>query len=128
VGHISPATSPPAPITVLVVDDNAAVRTALDRMLRSHPGVSVVALVGSAGEAVAVVGELRPAVTVLDVSMPVRGGLSTVAMLKHLNPAGRVVMYSLHDEPAYKRAAFREGADGYVTKDDPGGLLTAICA
>ena len=37
-------------------------------------------------------------------------------------------MYSLHDEPAYQRAAFREGADGYVMKDDPGGLLAAIGA
>ena len=37
-------------------------------------------------------------------------------------------MYSLHDEPAYLRAALREGADGYVNKDDPGGLLAAICA
>jgi two-component system, NarL family, invasion response regulator UvrY len=124
----SPSTYPPAPISVLVVDDNAAVRTALDRMLGSHPGVSVLASVGSVGEAAAVVGELRPRVTVLDISMPVQSGVSAVAMLKHLNPEGRVVMYSLHDEPAYKRAALREGADGYVSKDDPGGLLAAICA
>jgi two-component system invasion response regulator UvrY len=113
---------------VLVVDDSAAVRTALGRMLGSHPDVRVVAVVGGVAEAAAIVGELRPAVTVLDVSMPVRGGLSAVAMLKRLHPAGRVVMYSLHDEPAYQRAAFREGADGYVMKDDPVGLLAAIFA
>jgi two-component system, NarL family, invasion response regulator UvrY len=123
-GHVSP----PPTITVLVVDDNATVRTALGRMLGTHPDVRVVAAVGSVAEAAAVVGELRPAVTVLDVSMPVRGGLSAVAMLKLLHPVGRVVMYSLHDEPAYQRAAFREGADGYVMKDDPGGLLAVICA
>ena len=46
---------------------------------------------------------------------------------KHLHPAGRVVMYSLHDEPAYQRAALSEGADGYVVKDDPNGLLDAVC-
>jgi DNA-binding NarL/FixJ family response regulator len=113
---------------VLVVDDNAAVRAALDRMLRSYPGVRVLASVGSVGEAAAVVGELRPGVTVLDVSMPVKDGASAVATLKLLHPAGRVVMYSLHDEPAYQRAALREGADGYVNKDDPGSLLAAICA
>jgi DNA-binding NarL/FixJ family response regulator len=124
---MGPLSAPP-PITVLVVDDNATVRTALGRMLGTHPDVRVVAVVGSVAEAAAVVGELRPAVTVLDVSMPVRGGLSAVAMLKLLHPAGRVVMYSLHDEPAYQRAAFREGADGYVMKDDPGGLLAAIGA
>jgi DNA-binding NarL/FixJ family response regulator len=37
-------------------------------------------------------------------------------------------MYSLHDEPAYQRAALSEGADGYVVKDDPNGLLDAVCA
>lgn len=113
---------------MLIVDDNASVRAALDRMLGSRPGVRVLASVGSVSEAAAVVGDLRPGVTVLDVSMRIRGGLSAVAMLKRLHPAGRVVMYSLHDEPAYLRAAFREGADGYVNKDDPGGLLAAICA
>lgn len=113
---------------MLVVDDSAAVRTALGRMLGSHPDVRVVAVVATVAEAAAVVGELLPAVTVLDVSMPVRGGLGAVAMLKLLHPAGRVVMYSLHDEPAYQRAAFREGADGYVMKDDPSGLLAAIFA
>jgi DNA-binding NarL/FixJ family response regulator len=49
-------------------------------------------------------------------------------MLKRINPAGRVVMYSLHDEPAYARAALDEGADGYVVKDDPQGLLAAVGA
>jgi DNA-binding NarL/FixJ family response regulator len=120
--------SPPPPITVLVVDDSATVRTALGRMLGTHPDVRVVAVVASVTEAAAVVGVLRPAVTVLDVSMPERGGLSAVALLKLLHPSGRVVMYSLHDEPAYQRAALREGADGYVMKDDPGELLAAICA
>lgn len=95
-------------------------------MLGSHLDVRVLAVVGSVAEAAAVVGDLRPGVTVLDVSMPVRGGLSAVAILKLLHPGGRVVMYSLHDEPAYQRAAFREGADGYVMKDDPAGLLAAI--
>ena len=113
---------------MLVVDDNAAMRAALERMLRCYPGVWVLGSVGSLGEAAAVVGELRPGVTVLDVSMPVNGGASAVATLKLLHPAGRVVMYSLHDEPAYQHAALCEGADGYVNKDDPGGLLAAICA
>jgi DNA-binding NarL/FixJ family response regulator len=113
---------------VLVVDDSAAVRAALCRMLQAHPGVRVLAAVGSGAEAAAIVAELRPAVTVLDVSMPGQSGLTALARLKLLNPAGRIVMYSLYDEPAYRRAALHGGADGYITKDNPSGLLRAIVA
>ena len=114
--------------TVLVVDDHPAVRAALCRLLQAQPGVQVVGAVGTIGEAAAIVAELHPAVTLLDISMPGEGGLEAVPALKHLHPGGRIVMYSLHDEPAYQRAALREGADGYVVKDDPNGLLAAVCA
>ena len=118
----------PEPTTVLVVDDHAAVRTALCRLLQSLPGVDVVATVGTVDEAALIVADLRPSVILLDISMPGGDGLRAVPRLKQLHPDGRVVMFSLHDEPAYQRAALREGADGYVVKDDPNGLLDAICA
>ncbi|HEY3764078.1 MAG TPA: response regulator transcription factor [Gaiellales bacterium] len=114
------------PITVLVVDDHPAVRAALCRLLESQPGVRVVGTAVSVAEARSAVTALRPEVTLLDISMPGTNGLDAVPQLKHLNPGGRVVMYSLHDEPAYLRAALRGGADGYVVKDDPNALLDAV--
>jgi DNA-binding NarL/FixJ family response regulator len=114
--------------TVLVVDDHPAVRAALCRLLGAQPGVAVVGSAGTIGEAASIVESLHPSVTLLDISMPGEDGLHAVATLKHLHPTGRVVMYSLHDEPAYQRAALSEGADGYVVKDDPNGLLDAVCA
>ncbi len=114
--------------TVLVVDDHPAVRAALCRLLQAQPGVQVVGAVGTIGEAASIVAELHPSVTLLDISMPGEGGLEAVPTLKQLHPGGRIVMYSLHDEPAYQRAALREGADGYVVKDDPNGLLEAVSA
>lgn len=114
--------------TVLVVDDHPAVRAALCRLLQAQPGVRVVGTAASVDEAAAIVGTLHPSVTLLDISMPGEGGLHAVPTLKHLHPAGRVVIYSLHDEPAYQRAALSDGADGYVVKDDPNGLLDAVCA
>jgi DNA-binding NarL/FixJ family response regulator len=121
-------TSPREPTTVLVVDDHPDVRSAIRRLLDSLPGVRVVGDVGSVAEATSAAGALHPALTLLDISMPGGSGLDAVQALKHLNPGGRVVMYSLHDEPAYARAALREGADGYVRKDDPNALLDAVCA
>lgn len=112
--------------TVLVVDDHPAVRSAMRRLLESVPGVDVVGDVATLAEAESLAGALHPAVTLLDISMPGGSGLNVVPELKRLNPDGRIVMYSLHDEPAYERVALREGADGYVVKDDPNGLLAAV--
>jgi two-component system invasion response regulator UvrY len=119
---------PPAPTTVLVVDDHPAVRAALRRLLESLPGVNVVGEVATLAEAESAAIALHPTVTLLDISMPGENGLHAVPELKRLNPGGRIVMYSLHDEPAYERVARREGADGYVVKDDPNGLLAAVRA
>lgn len=96
------------------------------RLLESLPGVDVVGEAATLAEAESAAGVLHPAVTLLDISMPGESGLHGVPELKRLNPAGRVVMYSLHDEPAYERVARREGADGYVVKDDPNALLDAV--
>jgi DNA-binding NarL/FixJ family response regulator len=112
--------------TVLVVDDHPAVRSAMRRLLASVPGVDVVGDAATLAEAETLAGALHPAVTLLDISMPGESGLRVVHELKRLNPGGRIVMYSLHDEPAYERVARREGADGYVVKDDPNGLLEAV--
>jgi DNA-binding NarL/FixJ family response regulator len=115
-----------AATTVLVVDDHPAVRLALRRLLQSVPGVDIVGEVATLAEAETITGALHPAVTLLDISMRGQSGLHVVPALKRLNPGGRVVMFSLHDEPAYERVARREGADGYVVKDDPNGLLDAV--
>ena len=114
--------------TILVVDDHPAVRSAMRRLLESVPGVDVVGDVATLAEAESLAGALHPAVTLLDISMPGGSGLNVVPELKRLNPDGRIVMYSLHDEPAYERVALREGADGYVVKDDPNALLEAVRA
>ena len=126
--HPEPDTRPGDATTVVVVDDHPAVRAALCRLLQAQPGIRVVGVAGTVGEAAAIVEKLHPAVTLLDLSMPGEGGLDALPRLKHLHPAGRVVVYSLHDEPAYQRAALHEGADGYVLKDDPNGLLAAVSA
>jgi two-component system, NarL family, invasion response regulator UvrY len=122
----APSAPRSGPTTVLVVDDHPAVRTAMRRLLESLPGVAVVGEVATLAEAESIAEALHPSVTLLDISMPGESGLHVVPELKRRNPAGRIVMYSLHDEPAYERVARREGADGYVVKDDPNGLLEAV--
>jgi DNA-binding NarL/FixJ family response regulator len=114
--------------TVMVVDDHPGLRAALRGLLQREPGVRVVAEAATVEEAAGLIGHVRPAVTLLDISLSGESGLGAVPRLKAIHPEGRVVMYSLHDEPAYARAALDEGADGYVVKDDPSSLLVAVGA
>jgi two-component system, NarL family, response regulator NreC len=70
-----------------------------------------------------------PDVAVIDLTMP---GLSGVETLEHLHrklPATRVLVLTMHDDPAYARVARAAGASGYVIKDSESSeLLAAICA
>ena len=123
-----PRTETRKPITVLIVDDHPAVREAIRLLLETQGGVQVVASAASVSEAVALLPVRRPAVILLDISLPGENGLDAIPVFRQLDPGARVLMYSLHDEPAYAQAALRGGADGYVVKDDPAGLLDALAA
>jgi len=66
-------------------------------------------------------------VLVLDLSMPGRGGLETLARVKARRPGLRVLVFSMHDSPAMVDQALRAGADGYLTKSsEPDALIDAV--
>ena len=66
-------------------------------------------------------------VLVLDLSMPGRGGLETLARVKARRPALKVLIFSMHDNPAMVAQALKAGADGYLTKSsEPDALIDAV--
>jgi DNA-binding NarL/FixJ family response regulator len=103
-------------VRVLIADDHAMVRTGLAALIQAQPDLEVV---GEAEDGVRVVErcrELRPDVVVLDLSMPVRGGLPALEELRAECPATRTVVLTMHDDEAYVRLARLAGADGFVLK------------
>jgi two-component system, OmpR family, response regulator PrrA len=99
---------------VLVVDDDPAIREALDRALRLEGfGVSTR---GDGSAALATLEEESPDVMVLDVMMP---GLSGVEVIRRLRAGGHelpVCVLSARDELADRVAGLRAGADDYLVK------------
>jgi DNA-binding NarL/FixJ family response regulator len=71
---------------------------------------------------------LRPDLVVLDLAMPGVNGLVTARRLKHLLPALRIIILTLHDDPAYEQAALTAGADGFVSKAGLGRQLFPLIA
>ncbi len=114
-------------VRILLVDDHAVVRAGYRRFLETEPDYRVTAEAGSGEEAYAMLQTSQPDVVVLDLSMPGRGGLSTLRRMKLRWPLLPVLVCSMHDNLAFAIQAMRAGANGYMTKSsDPAFMVTAV--
>lgn len=106
-------------IRVLVVDDEALIRTGFQHILDNADDIEVVAAV-SGDQAVAVVRELGPDVVLLDIRMPDVDGLTVLAELRRLRQPPVVAMLTTFSMDEYVATALRSGAAGFLLKDtDP---------
>src|SRR5215467_14695665 len=60
--------------------------------------------------------KLQPDLCLVDVSMPVIGGIEAIAQLKERGSTAKVIVLTIHQDLDFVRAAFRNGASGYVVK------------
>ncbi|MGY5050998.1 response regulator [Streptomyces sp. 900105755] len=106
-------------IRVLVVDDEALIRTGFTHILDTADDIEVVAAVAG-GQALHTVRELRPDVVLLDIRMPDVDGLTILAELRRMPEAPVVAMLTTFDTDEYVATALRSGAAGFLLKDtDP---------
>ncbi|MYT73031.1 response regulator [Streptomyces sp. cg28] len=106
-------------IRVLLVDDEALVRTGFTHILDATEGVEVVAAV-SGGQALPAAREWEPDVVLLDIRMPDVDGLTVLDELLRLDSPPVVAMLTTFDADEYVDAALRSGAAGFLLKDtDP---------
>jgi DNA-binding NarL/FixJ family response regulator len=113
-------------IRIVVVDDHALFRAGLISLLTTIPEFEIVGEAGDGREALNVVEKTKPDVVLLDVNMPVMGGVEMVEAL-HDNHQPRILMLTIskHDEDLF--GAIAAGADGYLLKDaEPDDLRRAI--
>jgi two-component system response regulator NreC len=114
-------------ITVVLADDHTVVRHGLRLLLDNEDDVRVIGEAGTVPDAERLTRDQRPAVLVLDLTMP---GGSTLHAIKRLRQSARqtaIVVLTMHDDPAFARKAFQAGARGYVLKEAAGEeLLKAI--
>jgi DNA-binding NarL/FixJ family response regulator len=100
---------------LLIIDDHDIVRQGVRRLLSLLPD-SVVAEAGSAEEGFDVYMREKPAVVVLDINLAGGSGLELLTKLRSADSDARVVMFSMHADPAYANRALRSGALGFVGK------------
>jgi len=101
---------------VLLADDHAVLRSGLRMLIEAQPDMTVVGEVGNGLEALAQAEKLVPDVLLLDLSMPLLGGLAALSRLRQTVPQTRVLVLTMHDDEEYLRIALQSGAAGYVLK------------
>jgi len=115
------------PIKVFLVDDQNMLRAAFKSLLTQDERFDVVGDCGDARTAIERVGELRPDVVLLDISMPGLSGLDAIAPIREKWPRVRILMLTHHEGDTFVDQALRNGADGYLSKDsDPSELMLAL--
>jgi two-component system, NarL family, response regulator NreC len=116
-------------IRVLIADDHAILRSGLRMLISAQPDMTVVGEAQDGKEAVRLASETAPDVAVLDITMPHGGGLHAIGEIRKTANSVRILLLSMHDEPAYLRTALAAGASGYVLKKSvDADLLSAIRA
>jgi DNA-binding NarL/FixJ family response regulator len=112
---------PARDIRVLIADDEALVRAGFKILVDSTPGLSVVGEASDGVQAVRQSRALRPDVVLMDIRMPIMGGLEATKVIldddKDLPP--RILIVTTFDEDEHVFEALRSGASGFVLKDTP---------
>ncbi|MCF3102120.1 response regulator transcription factor [Streptomyces roseoverticillatus] len=122
-------TEPARPIRVLLADDETMIRHGVRLILRHADGIEVVAEAPDGRQAVEMAAAHRPDVVLLDIRMPVYDGLAAITPLLALDPAPRVVMLTTFGDDDNVVRALREGAAGFLLKDEgPQELISAVRA
>lgn len=112
---------------IMLVDDHNVLRAGLRLLIDAQDDMEVVAEADDCGKVLRLVEEFHPDVVVFDLTLPGGPSLPVVERLTARDAAPRVLMLTMHDDPAYVRAALGAGAKGYVVKSiSEQDLLQAI--
>ena len=116
-------------IRVLIADDHAILRSGLKLLVNSQPDMEVVGEGADGKQAIEIARETKPDIALLDLSMPHVGGMNALQAVVRECRKTRVVVLTMHDDPAYLRSVLAAGASGYVLKRSvDADLLSAIRA
>jgi DNA-binding NarL/FixJ family response regulator len=107
---------------VLVADDHGVIRAGL-KILLEHEGFEVVGEAATGKQAIDLACERRPDVALLDIVMPVLGGIEAGRALRECCPGVRLIALTVHAEEQYALAALEAGFTGYVLKSEAASHL-----
>jgi DNA-binding NarL/FixJ family response regulator len=109
--------NPAEPVTVIVADDQSAVREGLVLLLGTLPGIVVAGEAADGNAAADLVAKVQPQVVLMDLNMPGSDGVSATRRITAEHPGTRVVVLTTYADDDSIIGALQAGALGYLTKD-----------
>lgn len=110
---------------LVLVEDDRGVREAL-RDLLTDSEFDVIGEAGNGRDGVQLAIELDPDVVLMDLRMPVMGGLEATRQIKDRRPAIQVVILTAYDDPALKEGASDSGVYAYLVKGCPPRMVGEV--
>jgi DNA-binding NarL/FixJ family response regulator len=117
----------PAKKRILVVDDHPMMREGLAQLISRERDLAISGEADTAHDALQKVGELKPDLVIVDITLPGRSGLELIKDIQTMHPGTLMLVVSMHEESLYAERVLRAGGRGYVMKQEGGKkLLEAI--
>jgi DNA-binding NarL/FixJ family response regulator len=114
-------------IRIFIVDDHPVFRDGLAGLTGREPDWTVCGQADNAQEALAAIERLKPALVLVDISLPGRSGLELIKDIRAVRPETAVLVISMHDEMLYAERVLRAGGRGYIMKQEgPDKIVEAI--
>ena len=111
---------------VLIVDDHPVVVSGCRSLFASDPSVKIDGA-GDAKTGYSAFVHQKPDVVVIDIKLPDVSGFELMRQIRKEDPAARIIMFSMNDDPAFVVRAVEMGAQGYLSKsDDPRLFVKAV--
>jgi len=105
-------------VRVVLADDHPVVRKGLRALLEAEADLSIAGEAADGLEAVKLIEQERPDVLIVDWMMPGLGGLEVIRQARNASPHTRCIVLSMHANEAYVLEALKNGASGYVLKEE----------
>jgi len=103
-------------IRIMIADDHAILRAGLRMLVDAQADMEVVSEACDGEQAIKIARETKPDVALLDLTMPRVGGMKALQKMAQECRETRVLVLTMHDDPAYLRCALAAGASGYLLK------------
>lgn len=114
-------------IRVLLVDDHELFRQGVSALLGSVPDIEIVGQAGNGLEALDLCSTTNPDVVLMDINMPVCGGLEATRIIKHQFPHMKILILTVSNAEEALFDAIKSGASGYVLKNaNPTTVIDSI--
>ena len=116
-------------ISVFLVDDHRVLRDGLHILLESQDDIKVVGEAEDGNKAIEGITDLKPNVTVMDITMPELNGIEAAQVIHETLPETGIVILSIHSDLEHIFRALQAGAQGYLLKESAGSeVISAVRA